>query len=97
MREIKIEKSRKRTWLRLESSVQDRLEKHITDVAAEEKPTDHAKVELLDGIKKTIYRLRVGDYRVVFTTEHGQMLIWRLGARKHIYDGINETYEQVPA
>lgn len=35
------------------------------------------------------WRLRVGDYRVVYTVEHGQLIVWVLAAghRRDIYHG----------
>jgi len=55
------------------------------------------RVILMDGTRKTVYRLRSGSYRVVFTCEGGKLLVWRVGERRNIYQDINQTYEQVPA
>jgi mRNA interferase RelE/StbE len=36
------------------------------------------------------WRLRVGDYRVVYTVEHGQLIVWVLavGNRRDVYRNI---------
>lgn len=35
------------------------------------------------------YRLRVGDYRVVYTVDHGELIVWVLAAgnRREVYRG----------
>jgi len=97
MRELLIEKSRARNWYELRKPIRERLKEQLKKVAKEPKPTDHSKVILMDGTRKTVYRLRSGSYRVVFTCEKGKLLVWRVGERRGIYDDINSTYEQVPA
>lgn len=34
------------------------------------------------------YRLRVGDYRIIFTIEKDLIIIWKIGHRKNIYDSF---------
>ena len=97
MRELLIEKSRARNWYELREGVRTRLKEHLEEVAREPKPTDHQKVQLMEGTRKTVYRLRSGSYRVIFTTNNGELLVWKVGERRTVYDDINQTYEQVPA
>jgi len=97
MRELLIEKSRARSWYELRKPIRERLKEQLKEVAKEPKPTDHSKVILMDGTRKTVYRLRSGSYRVVFTCESGRLLVWGVGERRNIYQDINQTYEQVPA
>ena len=96
-RDILIEKSSNRVYRGLDKSLQERIKKAVEACANKREPSKHPKVKLLEGPKETVYRLRVGDYRVIFTTEYGKLKIWTLGARKDIYDRINNTYSKVQA
>jgi mRNA-degrading endonuclease RelE of RelBE toxin-antitoxin system len=97
MRDLLIEKSRARNWYELRKPIRDRLKAQLKEVAQTPKPTDHQKVQLMDGTRKTIYRLRSGSYRVIFTCSNGNLLVWKVGERRGIYDNINQTFGQVPA
>ena len=96
-REVWIEKSSYRNYRGLDENIQDRIKTAVEACANKREPSKHPKVKLLEGPKETVYRLRVGDYRVIFTTEMGKLKIWTLGARKDIYDRINNTYDRVSA
>ena len=76
-------------------SIQDRIRETIGEVAETKQPSEHSKVKLLEGPTQAIYRARIGEYRVVFTTELGRLKIWKVGKRNGVYDGINSTYEKV--
>jgi len=52
-------------------------------------------VTLMDGTHKTIYRARIGEYRVIFTTYRGDLRVWEVGNRNGVYEGINTTYDRV--
>ena len=97
MRTILIEKSTERSYRSLPEEIQDRIRETIHSIAECEEPSKHSKVKILEGPRETVYRARIGEYRVVFTIELGQLKIWRVGKRNGIYDGINKTYEQVTA
>lgn len=32
------------------------------------------------------FRLRIGDYRVIFSFENNTITVWKVGHRNHIYD-----------
>ncbi|PJC44586.1 plasmid stabilization protein [Candidatus Pacearchaeota archaeon CG_4_9_14_0_2_um_filter_39_13] len=34
------------------------------------------------------FRLRVGDYRIIFSFEDNTITVWKVGHRNHIYDRI---------
>ena len=94
-RSLWIEKSSNRTWGTLHEATRENLKGLLEDVANMEKPTDHPKVSILEGPKTTVYRLRLGDYRVVFTTVKGELRVHKVGKRSHVYDGVNDVYEAV--
>jgi len=95
MRDLKIEKSRARNWYSLPERVRDRCKDVLEAIAGTEKVTNHPKVKMMDGTHKTIYRARVGEYRVIFTTYRGELRVWRAGNRNGVYEGINTTYDRV--
>jgi mRNA interferase RelE/StbE len=65
---------RERIWLRIESLA--------------ENPRPHGS-KLLRGALEGHYRVRVGDYRVVYTVDDQQRRVWviRIGPRGSVYDG----------
>ena len=95
MRDILIEKSVRRTWAAQPQDVQERLRDGLEEVAAERKPTDHHSVILMDGVRSAVYRYRSGNQRVIFTTDKGRMLVWRVGERQHVYDNLNHSYSKL--
>jgi len=52
-------------------------------------------VQLMDGTHKTIYRARIGEYRVIFTTYRDELRVWKAGNRNGVYESINNVYNQV--
>jgi len=94
-RSLWIEKSSNRTWSTLHESTRENLKGLLEEVANLPKPTDHPKVTILEGPKTTVYRLRRGDYRVVFTTVKGELRVHKVGKRGSVYDKVNNVYEAV--
>jgi len=94
-RSLWIEKSSNRTWSTLEEAHRTKLKALLAEVANLPKPTDHPKVTILEGPKTTVYRLRLGDYRVVFTTQKGELRVHKVGKRGSVYDKVNSVYEVV--
>lgn len=43
-------------------------------------------IKRLKGSDK--FRLRVGDYRVIFSIEDDLIIIWKVGHRKNVYDSF---------
>lgn len=57
-------------------------------VAAIDKLPDTGDIKQLKG-NAGVYRLRVGDYRIIYTVDHGELLIFVVdaGNRGQIYNG----------
>lgn len=96
-RSVWIEKSTERKYLNLAKNDRERIKRYLNEIAGVEAPSEHPKVKLLEGPRETVYRLRIGDYRVVFTTEMGKLKVWKLGRRKDVYEDINSTYGKIRA
>lgn len=71
-----------RQFLALPSSIQDRIETKIVELATNRKALAN-QVKALKGVKAL--RLRVGDYRVIFTEDGVILTILRIGHRGDIY------------
>jgi mRNA interferase RelE/StbE len=68
--------------LRKHGNVADRIRKAVRDYA--ENPASHRNnVTALRGT--TGYRLRVGDYRVVFEEAEGELIVTKIGPRGSVY------------
>ena len=57
--------------------IMDKLEKDLGK--------DPDKGEPLKGKFKGMFKLKVGDYRVIYTKAKDSVLILRIGHRKHVY------------
>jgi len=66
---------------KLEKSISARIFKKIEGLKENLNSSD---IKRLKGSNK--FRLRVGDYRVIFSVEGNLMIIWKVGHRKNIYD-----------
>jgi mRNA interferase RelE/StbE len=68
----------------LDKSVSRRIVKRITWLAAH---LDEVKWEALSGDLEGLYKLRVGDYRVIYEVLHGErtIVIHAIGHRREIY------------
>lgn len=71
-----------RQFLALPSPVQDRIEAKIVELATNPRALAN-QVKALKGVKAL--RLRVGDYRVIFTEDGVILSILRIGHRGDIY------------
>ena len=70
---------------RLDHKVKERLKKVLEKF--KEAPFEES-VKKLSHPELGTYRLRIGDYRVIFDVDGDNLIILRLGHRKDIYRGI---------
>jgi len=68
---------------KLDKSVARRIVRKLTEVETD--PYAFATTELVD--RPGVRRLKIGDYRVLYTVEKGKMIIWviEIGHRSEIY------------
>jgi mRNA interferase RelE/StbE len=81
MYSIKWEERALRETEKLERSISTRIFKKIDGLRENLNSSD---IKRLKGNDK--FRLRVGDYRVIFSVENSLIIIWKVGHRKNIYD-----------
>jgi len=80
--EVFIEKAAQRSLARVPQPHQDRIFEGIADLADEPRPAGAKK---LGG--RTAWRIRVGDYRVIYEVDddHHRILVVSAGNRRDIY------------
>lgn len=71
---------------RLDSAIADRVTRKVMWFCAQRRPLEFAK--MLTGSFDSLYRFRIGDYRVFFEVKNGEMtilLILRVKHRREAY------------
>ena len=82
MFEIKWEKKALQELFKLEKVIASRIYKKVGSLSS----GFHFKdVRRIKGDNN--FRLRIGDYRVLFSLENNKILIWKVGHRKNVYEG----------
>ena len=66
---------------KLESSTAKRIIKKVEELSQNPCSKDIKRLKGIEG-----FRLRVGDYRVIFEIEGNTIYVLKVGHRKHIYD-----------
>ena len=79
--QILYEKEALKELDKLESSVSRRIIRKIDEMSENSSSCDIKKLKSSDN-----YRLRVGDYRILFIFDTNIIKILKVGHRKHIYD-----------
>ena len=70
-----------RDWENLDKETQNRIAAKLKEYAKD--PFKHARK--LTHPKIGTYRFRIGDYRVIFDIDDGNIVVLRVGHRKEIY------------
>jgi mRNA interferase RelE/StbE len=85
---IDLSPAAQRQLKKLSSSVRHSIIKQLDSLKSNPRPDG---VKKLAGIDK-LYRLRMGDYRVVYTINDKQLviLVLKIGDRKEIYRHLNQ-------
>lgn len=79
---IEFVPSARKSLCKLPLPIQKRLQVAIDELADDPFPPGMKKLVGEDG-----YRIRVGDYRVIYNVEHGHLivLVIRIGHRREVY------------
>lgn len=80
MFEIKWDERALNELYKLENQISSRIYKKVEELKNGFQSKD---IKRLKG--KDEFRLRVGDYRVIFSLEKNLITIWKVGHRKNIY------------
>ncbi len=63
---IKVSSNAEKYYIRLDKKLKLRIKNSLVNLSEYEKPLEHSQVKALTGDLKGFYRLRVGDYRIIF-------------------------------
>jgi mRNA interferase RelE/StbE len=88
---IIITESATKELKRIPAKMQDRIFDKIDELAEEPKPHGYKKLKSFDvpgSDYDDYYRIRVGDYRVIYTIQNEQVtiLILKIAHRKDVYE-----------
>jgi mRNA interferase RelE/StbE len=73
---IEIKPTAERQYLKLDIKTRERIKRALRELELEENPLLHHNVKPLIGQLKGDYRLRVGDWRLLFTPENKKKIIY---------------------
>lgn len=73
---IEIKPNAERQYLKLDKKTRLRIKKALINLEKEENPLIANNVRPLTGELKGDYRLRVGKWRILFTPDHNQKIIY---------------------
>ena len=80
MVELEWQKRAIKELYKLEKTIASRIYKKVEELKDGFQYND---VKRISGENK--FRLRVGDYRVLFSLENNEIIVWKVGHRKNIY------------
>jgi mRNA interferase RelE/StbE len=72
---IEIKPTAEKSYLKLDKKTRSRIKENLLELEKSENPLMHQNVRPLIGKLRGDYRLRVGDWRVLFTPEKDQKII----------------------
>lgn len=77
---IKWEKRALQELNKLEKTIVSRIYKKVYEL---KEGLEFGDIKRVKGEDK--FRLRVGDYRALFSLENNEIIVWKVGHRKNIY------------
>jgi len=82
---LRITRSAVKELKRLPEGIQQRIRQAIQVLADDPRPPGCRKLK-----GRTDYRIRVGDYRVLYEIDDDTqtVIVWRVGHRRNVYRGI---------
>ena len=87
MFQLEYKKSALKSLKKIDATSQERILKAVLQLKENPYPAGHKK---LKGQDQELCRIRVGDYRVIYIIENGELTIFVLtiGHRKDVYRGL---------
>jgi len=74
--QIEVKPTAEKQYLKLDRKTRMRIKTDLYDLGQEENPLFHNDIKPLTGGLKGDYRLRVGDWRLLFTPDRDQKIIY---------------------
>ncbi|MEW6327272.1 MAG: type II toxin-antitoxin system RelE/ParE family toxin [Thermodesulfobacteriota bacterium] len=73
---IEVKPTAEKHYLKLDKKTRNRIKKALKELEREENPLLHHNVRTLTGQLQGDYRLRVGDWRLLFTPEKEKKIVY---------------------
>ena len=73
---IEVKPTAEKSYLKLDRKTRRRIKRSLLELEESENPLLHTNVRPLTGKLRGDYRLRVGDWRVLFTPDKDQKIIY---------------------
>lgn len=83
-RKIKISSRAQRDFKKLKNEIKDRIKTSLKEIASDRENLDIKKLKGVHG-RGDLYRLRVGDYRIVYFPTDDEILVIRIDKRSKVY------------
>ena len=85
--EIRLSSKAEKYYKKLDKAMRKRARKELEELSAFDNPVEHQDVKALTGDLRGFYRLRVGDYRIVFALLHDSrtIAVLNLAPRGDVY------------
>ena len=64
---IKVSTNAEKYYKKLDKKLKKRIKNHLKEISTYYNPLDYAQVRPLTGELRGFYRLRIGNYRIVFS------------------------------
>ena len=81
---VKLSSRAQKDFRRLEIGIKARIKTSLKELASDYKGLDTKKLKGIHG-REDLYRLRVGDYRIVYLPTNNEILIIRIDKRSKVY------------
>lgn len=91
--EVRLHRDADKSLSELPDDVTERIKTVIREVSESRKPTSHSKCTVLNNNhSETLYKIRVGSYRVLAELEKPELRVLRVGERSKVYEGVDGLY-----
>ena len=74
--QIEVKPTAEKYYLKLDKKTRKRIKKSLLELEKSENPLSHPKVRALTGKLQGDYRLRMGDWRILFTPDKDAKMLY---------------------
>lgn len=72
---IKVSSNAEKHYKKLDRRLKKRIKENLREMSGYENPLEYSQVKPLTGELRGFYRLRIGDYRIIFSLLHEEKII----------------------
>ena len=88
MKQLIVQSSFDRDWKRLTPDIQEKVRTHLFALQTLTFTFRGLQIAKLSGMKQKLFRLRVGEYRIIFAFDASSVILFAIGHRKDVYRGV---------